>query len=309
MLTCPPILKAGDHIAIIAPASRIEKSYIDAAEKVFKSWELNVITGKHLFDSHFKFAGKDPDRLSDIQAMLNSSDVKAIICARGGYGFNRVMDQIDYTAFNASPKWIIGFSDITAWHCQLSNLGFQSIHAIMPSYFEKKKVDIGLESLRNTLFGRAQDIVVSAHMENRFGSVNGIITGGNLALLCSMIGTNSDINTNGKILFLEDVGETLYNIDRMMIHLKRAGKLDHLLACIIGKFTESKETPEEFGNDEISIIKEHFKSYEYPLCFDFPAGHIPNSFALPFGRNVKLQISSELVQLNIPGDGHSQGSS
>jgi muramoyltetrapeptide carboxypeptidase len=302
MFTCPPRLKAGDYIAIIAPASKVEKSYIETAMKVFDSWGLNIITGKYLFASHYKYAGTDRERIYDVQAMLNHPDVKAIICARGGYGFNRIIDQIKYQAFLSNPKWIVGFSDITAWHCQLSTMGFQSLHAIMPSYFEKKNAGIGLDSLKAVLFGHPQHIVCSPQIGNRPGSTQGVLTGGNLALLCTMIGTQSDFHTDGKILFLEDVGENLYNIDRMMVHLKRSGKLDRLAGCVIGKFTESLETPEDFGKDAFSIIREQFQSYDYPLCFDFPAGHIPDSYAMPFGRNVNLRITNDQVTLDIPGD-------
>lgn len=301
MCTRPPTLKNGDHIAIIAPASKIDHTYIETAEKVFDSWGLRVIIGKYLFKTNYKFAGTDHERLSDVQFMLDHPEVKAIICARGGYGFNRIMDHINYSAFKARPKWIVGFSDITAWHCQLNVLGFQSLHAIMPSYFLKDRSTVGLQSLMDALFGKPQHIVAPVHSNNRLGKVKGSIIGGNLALLCTMTGTNSDLDTKGKILFLEDVGEKLYNIDRMMVHLKRAGKLEGLAACIVGKFTECEEKPEDFGKDSMSIIREHLSSYDFPVCFDFPAGHVPDSYALPFGQTVTLEIRSDEVRLDIPG--------
>jgi muramoyltetrapeptide carboxypeptidase len=295
MYKSPVFLQKGQTIGLVAPAGKVPADDIERAIAVIESWGVNVKKGKYLYEQHFQFAGTDEQRLADFQHMLDDPGIAAILCARGGYGTTRIIDKLDLTNYLSSPKWIAGYSDITALHCHLHVRNIQSIHAIMPITFAKDDTTDSVESLRKLLFGESIVYESAYHEFNRPGKATGPIIGGNLALLASICGTSSDIDTTGKILFIEDISEYFYNIDRMMIQLKRAGKLDKLSGLIIGHFTDSKDNETPFGKNAFEIVLDAVKEYTYPLCFGFPIGHEPSNFAIPCGRNSILEVKQNLA--------------
>ncbi|MGF1636351.1 MAG: LD-carboxypeptidase [Cyclobacteriaceae bacterium] len=295
----PPFLKTGDRIIILAPASKVKSEYIETAHKVFTDWGLKVEYGAHLFSENYKYAGLDNQRLLDLQMALDDNDIKAIICGRGGYGTTKIVDQLDIANFKHNPKWVLGFSDITALHSRIYNAGFQSLHGIMPSFFHHEGISKSLKSLHDALFGVDQTIPSAPHILNRHGKAAGNLVGGNLALLAHMVGTPTDIDTSDCILFLEDVGEPLYNIDRMMLQLRRSGKLKAIKGFICGQFSELKETPETYGKNANEIILEHLEGLSIPVCFDFPVGHVALNYTLPVGAKAALMVDSEGSTLTI----------
>lgn len=292
MIITPEYLKNGDRIALVAPAGKISGETVDPAVKMLETWGLEVVPGIHLYDGDHQFAAGDNARLEDLQRALDDPSIKAVVCARGGYGTVRIIDWIDFDRFRKSPKWIIGFSDITVLHAHIhERYGIETIHGAMAS-------GIGIpgpssDTLRQILFGEKLRHDFPTHPMSRQGVAKGPLVGGNLAILCSLLGSPSEPNTRGKILFIEEVGEHLYRIDRMMWSLKRSGKLDGLKGLIAGGMTEIKDTPDDFGKNANEIIFEHVKEYGYPVCFDFPAGHQPVNRALVFGRNVTLNIDAQ----------------
>lgn len=290
MLRQPPFLNQGDTVAIVAPAKAVDEEKIATGIEILKSWGLYVKEGKTLSTQFHQFAGTDTDRRLDLQENLDNPDIKAIFCARGGYGTSRIVDQIDFSKFRKSPKWIIGFSDITVLLGNLVQEGFQCIHGPMPATFPSSVNTPSLEVLRRMLFGEVVSIDAPTHSLNKQGIMEGEVTGGNLSIVVSMTGTSSDLNSKGKILFLEDVGEYLYRIDRMMIHLKRAGKLRDLKGLIVGQFTEMCDNDTPFGKDAFEIIADTVAEYDYPLCFNFPAGHCTNNMPLVFGKTGKVTV-------------------
>ena len=293
----PRSLNIGDKIAIVAPAGKIKKEVVDNAVKIIESWGLKVVPGKHLFNNHFQFAATDRERTSDFQLMLNDDSVKAIMCARGGYGIVRIIDKLDFSKFVKNPKWIIGFSDITVFHSFIQrNYGKETIHATMTAGFpDDGKSTLSIGSLRKVLFGESLNYDIETHLLSRKGESEGFLTGGNLAILCSLIGSNSDIDTSGKILFIEDVGEYLYRLDRMMWTLKRAGKLQKLAGLIVGGMTDMKDNDTPFGKTAYEIIAEAVEEYDYPVCYGFPAGHRDDNRALILGRKVKFVVSDQVT--------------
>ena len=238
-------------------------------------------------------------RLNDLQAMLDDHSIKAILCARGGYGVSRIIDRLNFKKFIKRPKWIIGFSDITILHAHLySNFKIASLHAPMAGAFNEGQSENNfIHSLKNALEGKPSHYECKAHSLNRKGTAKGQVVGGNLSLLAHISGTPSDIKTRNRILFLEDVGEYLYNIDRMMIQLKRCGKFDNLAGLIIGGFTEIKDTERPFGSTAYDIIHEHIREYKYPVCFGFPVSHEKENYALKMGMKYHLQVGNEVVSL------------
>ena len=287
----PPHLNKDDKVAIVAPAGKTDKTVIDFAKKKLESWGLNVVLGEHLFNQHFQYAGTDEERLSDFQKALDDESVKAILCARGGYGLIRIVDQLDFTKFQVNPKWIIGFSDITILHSFIhTNFEIETLHGPMTSGLNE--VD-SAETLRKGLFGEVLNYELETHPLSKHGNTNGTLTGGNLAILCSLLGSDSDIDTKGKILFIEDVGEYLYRIDRMMWTLKRSRKLDQIAGLIVGDFNEMKDNDEPFGKSAYEIIAKAVKEYDYPVCFGFPAGHQKDNKSLILGRRVNLSIGDK----------------
>jgi muramoyltetrapeptide carboxypeptidase len=303
MYKSPFSLQKGQTVGLISPAGKVPTSDIEKAIVNIESWGVRVKKGKYLFEEYFQFAGTDEHRLKDFQQMLDDSDIHAILCARGGYGITRILDRLDFTTFIKNPKWIAGYSDITALHCHLHKKNVQSIHAIMPLTFGKEDTAASVESLRKVLFGEPVAYEAASHPLNRPGKATGPIIGGNLALLTSITGTSSEIDTSGKVLFIEDINEYLYNIDRMMVQLKRAGKLEKLSGLISGHFTDIKDNATPFGKNAEEIVYEAVKEYDYPLCFGFPVGHEPSNFAIPCGKQAILQIKRNLLaSLNFADD-------
>lgn len=290
----PRSLKSGDTIAIVCTAKSVEKDYIEQATKMLNEWGLNVVTGRHLFEKHFQFAGTDEQRLEDFQNTLNDENIQAILCARGGYGTIRIIDNVDFSSFAKNPKWIIGFSDITVLHNHIqTHLGIETLHSTVPIDFEKSlREGEALSTLKEVLFKGEINYNIPSHPLNRPGEAEGIFIGGNLSILHNLTGTNSDIDTKGKILFIEDLCEYAYHVDRMMWNLKKSGKLNQLAGLVVGAFTDIKQGPIPFGNTAYEIILEAVKDYTYPVLFNFPAGHIADNRALIMGRNVKLEVSS-----------------
>lgn len=287
-MTTPPCLQKGDKIGIVACARKISKEELEPAVDLLTSWGLEVVLGKNIFRAEHQFSGSDDQRAADLQSMLDDPAVKAVISARGGYGTVRIIDKLDFTAFKKQPKWIIGYSDITVLHSHVHNFGIKTLHAIMPINFAKNAEAI--ETLRKALFGEALRYEGGSHSLNRKGNAEAELVGGNLSLLYALTGSVSDINTNGKILFIEDLDEYLYHIDRMMINLKRSGKLSHLAGLIVGGMSDMKDNAVPFGKTAEEIIQDAVKEYDYPVCFGFPAGHIDRNLALVLGGKVKMEV-------------------
>jgi muramoyltetrapeptide carboxypeptidase len=295
----PPYLQPGDTVAITCPAKKLPRDINDAVN-LLKSWGLNVILGETVHASWNQFAGDDELRCNDFQRFLDDPSVKAIFAARGGYGTIRIIDRLDLSGFSNDPKWIIGFSDITVLHSHIQSLyKTESIHGQMPLTIREGS-EISLETLRKALFNEEINYSYKSQAKNRSGEAEGILIGGNLTLLVMMAGSVSEQDFSGKILFLEDVGEYLYSIDRMMWNLKRAGKLKNLKGLIIGGFTELKDNDIPFGQTAEQIIMDHVKEFDFPVCFDFPAGHIPDNRALIFGRMSSLKVDGQQVHLSYP---------
>ncbi|HSH50480.1 MAG TPA: LD-carboxypeptidase [Bacteroidales bacterium] len=294
----PPKLKPGDAIGIVAPARKIEKSDIEPAVKILEQWGLYIVFGKNLFNQERQFAGTDKERADDIQLLLDDSNIKAIFCARGGYGTIKTLRYLDFTRFVKKPKWIIGYSDITALHAHLHNLGIKSIHGIMPLNFPADGLENeATESLKKLLFGDTNTYKFNAHPFNKTGKSKGAVVGGNLSVLYSIAGTKYDIDTDYKILFLEDLDEYLYHIDRMMMNLKLSGKLDKLNGLIVGGMTDMNDNTIPFGKTAYEIIRDAVADYDYPVCYQFPAGHINNNLALVFGAKITVDIGDQEVNV------------
>jgi muramoyltetrapeptide carboxypeptidase len=292
-----PIQK-GDTVGILALASKVDFEVLRPAIELMENvWGLKVVLGESLTSEYHQFAGTDAVRANDFQMMLDNPEIKAIFSARGGYGSSRLLDSIDFTAFQKQPKWVVGFSDITAVHCHIHTLNIESLHATMPKLFLQEGGEESLESLRKILFGEEVNYKLEPHQMNRLGVANGQIIGGNLALLAHIIGSKSDINYDGKILFLEDINEYLYNIDRMMIQLKRSGKLQNLAGLIVGSFSGCQDNDVPFGKTANEIIQETVADYDFPVCYGFPVGHEVNNWAMPCGREMSLLVEEYGVTL------------
>lgn len=291
----PPYLKIGDAVGIAAPARKVSEEDIGKPLELLKSWGLRVKSGRHVFAEEHQFAGTDAMRLSDMQKMLDDPGINAIFIARGGYGSVRIIDKLDLREFKKHPKWLIGFSDATVFHSHIyTHTGIATIHAPMPLTFGKDKESLGL--LKETLFGAGLSYTIPSHPLNRKGRAGGVLVGGNLSILYSLSGTGSDIETNGKILFIEDVDEYLYHVDRMMMQLKRSGKLERLAGMVVGSFTKMKDNKVPFGMSALDIIKDAVKEYKFPVIFGFPAGHGKQNYPLILGRKVSLNVDKK-VQL------------
>jgi muramoyltetrapeptide carboxypeptidase len=291
----PPFLKKGDKIGVVAPARKILLEEIQPAIDILESWGLEVVSGKNLFHQDNQFSGTDAERVADLQNMLDDTSIKAVISARGGYGALRIIDSLDFKKFKKHPKWVVGYSDITVLHSHINKLGVQTLHATMPINFTKNKE--ATETLYKALFGRKINYKVKLHSLNKKAKgvktssvVEGELVGGNLSLLYALAGSKSDIDTKGKILFIEDLDEYLYHVDRMMLQLKRSGKLKSLKALVVGGMTDMKDNTIPFGKTAEEIILDAVKEYNYPVVFGFPAGHIDENFALYFGKKAKLKI-------------------
>lgn len=297
MLLRPPALQKGDSVYILSTARKITLDEIQPAIQLFESWELKIVIGSTIGKEFRQFAGTDAERREDFQKALDDRNVKAIVCARGGYGTVRMMDDLNFDQFTLHPKWIVGFSDVTFMHVNISNnIGIQTLHSAMPFNLPRVTPE-SIESMRKELFGEKNEYAVAPHELNRLGRAEGILIGGNLSILYSITGTKSGMNTSGKILFLEDLDEYLYHIDRMMMNLKRSGKLQDLAGLIVGGFTEMKDNKVAFGISAYEIIAENVAEYRYPVCYGFPAGHVEDNRAMVMGRTYTMQVTGEGVKV------------
>ena len=293
----PESLKIGDTIGIISTARKVERDYIDLASDIFSGWGLKVKLGENLFKEDHQFAGSNAERASDLQNMLDDKEVNAIVCAKGGYGTVRIIDQIDFSGFLKKPKWILGFSDMTVLHSHIhNNFGIETLHGPIPSTFSGLTKE-ALQSVKDALFGQDISYKIASDNLNRKGRSKGILVGGNLSILYSLLGSISDIDSDGKILFLEDLDEYLYHVDRMMISLKRAGKLSNLAGLVIGGMTEMNDNPTKFGKNACEIVLDAVSEYNYPVIFSFPAGHFSDNRVLIVGREYEMNVSDDISQL------------
>lgn len=300
MITIPPYLKKGDTIGIIAPAGYMSLDKMHACIESLEEWGYNVVLGATTQTSSTNyFSGTDEERLLDLQQMLDDKNVHAILCARGGYGLSRVIDRINFRKFRKAPKWVIGYSDITAFHTHVyARYKIASMHAPMAAAFNDGETgNEFIQSIRSALQGNVAEYQCESQEWNRLGVAKGELVGGNLTLLVHLMGTPSDMRTKNKILFLEDVGEYLYNIDRMILQLKRGGKLDRLAGLIIGGFTDIKDTERPFGKSVYELIRDQLKDYKYPVCFGFPVSHSKQNYALKVGAPYQLKVTAHETTL------------
>ena len=292
----PAYLKVEDTIAIVSPAGILKnKEPIEKAVKLVESWGLHVVLGEHLFGTNFHFSGTEKERIKDFQTALDSKNIKAIWCGRGGYGTVRIIDGLDFTKFKKNPKWIIGYSDVTVLHSHIHNLGYETLHAMMPVNMkveEKKRVKT-VKTFKKALFGKPLKYKVKESTYNKVGETKGQLVGGNLSILQSLLGSVSSINTNQKIVFIEDVGEYLYNIDRMVYALKRSGYFKECNGIIVGDMTNIKDNSTPFGQTVEEIVLEATKEYDFPILFGFPGGHDDINKALFLGREIELKVGKQ----------------
>jgi len=300
MIRIPPYLQRGDTIALVCPAGFMAPEKAQTCIDTLRTWGYTVRIGATLGGhSGNYFSGTDEERLNDLQQALDDPSVKAILCGRGGYGLSRIIDKIDFTRFQESPKWIIGFSDVTVLHAHIySNYKIATLHAPMAGAFNEGGAEGEfVASLRHALEGKKAKYTHDVHPLNRRGEAVGPLVGGNLSILAHLSGTPSEIKTKGKILFLEDIGEYLYNVDRMLYQLRRNGRLDKLAGLVIGGFTDMKDTTRPFGRDVYELIHDVVGAYDYPVCFGFPVSHEKQNYALKHGEGYKLKVSRHKVTL------------
>ncbi|MEP6597459.1 MAG: LD-carboxypeptidase [Ginsengibacter sp.] len=299
MITIPSYLKQGDTIGILCPSGFMSYEKAQTAITVLQEWGYNIKTGSTLGSQLNYFSGTDEQRLNDLQQMMDDDSIKAIFCARGGYGLSRIIDKLKFKKFKKNPKWIIGFSDVTILHIHLySNYKIASLHAPMASAFSNDGYKNSfVQSLQRALSGQKINYQCAPHPFNREGSARGRLVGGNLSLLAHLAGTSSDIKTKGKILFIEDVGEYIYNIDRMLYQLKRSGKFDKIAGLIVGGFTDMKDTTTPFGQTAYEVIRDVVQEYDYPTCFNFPVSHGLENYALKIGVNYDFAVGNKLITL------------
>ena len=297
-MICPNFLQEGDTVAIVSTARKVLKRDLNPAINLLEQWGLKVILGESIEAEKNQFAGDDALRTSDFQEMLDNSEVKAIWCAKGGYGTIRIIDQLDFSEFIKHPKWIIGYSDITVLHSHIHNLGVESLHAQMPVGIDLK-TEASRSSIKKVLFGEEYVVSIPSERINKTGVVTGKLVGGNLSILYSLCGSPSAINTDEKILFIEDLDEYLYHIDRMIQNLKRNGMFHKLKGLIVGGMTEMNDNEIPFGKTPEEMILEVCEEYDFPIAFNFPAGHVEDNRALIMGREVILEVKSKNVTLHI----------
>jgi muramoyltetrapeptide carboxypeptidase len=289
----PSLLKTGDRVAIVAPGKKINEDDVTFAAEVLRSWGLDVTLGKNLFVSDSYLSAPDHARLTDLQTVIDDTSIKGIFCARGGYGTTRILDDLDFTSLVKEPKWIAGFSDITALHLALFKNSLVSVHGTMPVLFKRNDSASSVNSLKDLLFTGGFTIRSQASEHNRIGSASGQLVGGNLSLLVDSLGTRSELETDGKILFIEEIDEYLYKIDRMLTQLKRADKLKNLSGLIVGHLTDINDTELPFGSSVFDIIKDAVKNYNYPVAFHFPSGHESPNFAWIHGAEIELRVAKD----------------
>lgn len=300
MIKTPPYLKKGDTIGITCPAGYMAAEKAQTCITVLQQWGYQVMVGKTLGSaSPNYFSASDEDRRDELQAMLDDKNINAILCGRGGYGVGRIIDQLDFTQFKKHPKWLIGFSDITVLHSHIySNLKIASLHAPMAAAFNDGEYNNEfIQSLRKAIAGKKAIYKIAPHAFNKPGTASGELVGGNLSLLAHLTGTASDINTNNKILFIEDIGELIYSVDRMLYQLKRSGKFNKLAGLIVGGFTDMKDTERPFGKTVYEVIQDIVAGYNFPVCYNFPVSHGKENYALKVGGSYELKVTGKTVQL------------
>lgn len=295
----PPSLQPGDTIGITCPSGYLPPERVLFARRILESWGYKVVTGSTVGSGHYYFSDTDERRRQDLQGMLDKRDIKAIIMGRGGYGLSRIIDQLDFSTFCREPKWICGFSDITVLHNHIhARFGIATLHGPMCAAFQDDTaLAAHILSVQQALAGHTCRYPETAHERNRPGRAEGILTGGNLAILAHLSGSVSQADTRGKILFIEDIGEYLYNIDRMLCNLKRAGILEGIAGLVCGGFTDMKDTERPFGQDIYGLILDQVQEYHYPVCFDFPAGHLDINYTLALGTTYTLEVNGMQASL------------
>ena len=293
----PKYLKENSKIIIISPAGAVNKDFVDFSYKFLTSLGYNVELSKSCINKHFQFGGTDEERLIDLQTALDNPTIDAILCSRGGYGLIRIIDKLDFSKFVETPKWIIGFSDITNLHIAINKLGIATLHGQMTKAISQTTLSLSVTKMLQVLKGEQIKYKIPSHSLNRNGIARGELIGGNLSIIYSLQATKYEIDTDNKILIIEDLNEYLYHIDRIMINLKLSGKLQKLKALIIGQFSDMKDNATPFGKSVYEIIAEKVQEYNYPLCFDFPVGHIDENMPLVLGANYELHIDNEQVLL------------
>ncbi|MDY3790368.1 LD-carboxypeptidase [Bacteroides fluxus] len=303
-LIFPPYLQEGDRIIILSPSSKIDKTFLKGANKRLKSWGLEAVFAKHAGSAHGTYAGSIRQRLEDLQEAMDDEKAKAILCSRGGYGAVHLVGKSDFTKFREHPKWLIGFSDITALHNEFQKNGFASLHAPMARHLAvEPEDDFCTQALKDILFGNilageeAFGYVCPRHKLNHEGTGTGILRGGNLSVFYGLRGTPYDLPAEGTILFIEDVGERPHAVERMMYNLKLGGVLEKLSGLIIGQFTEYEEN-KSLGKDLYGALADLVKEYDYPICFDFPVGHVTANFPMINGAEVTLEAGKKEVKLS-----------
>ncbi|HEX8563851.1 MAG TPA: LD-carboxypeptidase [Flavobacterium sp.] len=288
----PEFLQKGDTVGITATARKIELTSLQPAIDLLESWGLHVVIGKTIGKSENQLAGADWQRATDLQEMLDDPTIKAVWAAKGGYGTVRIIDRINFTNFKKKPKWIVGFSDVTVLHSHLNNMNIETVHGSM-ALSAATATPAAIESLRRALFGEKLEYHVPPHPFNKPGKASGEIVGGNLSVLYSILGSKSEVDYKGKILFIEDLDEYLYHIDRMMMNLKRNGYFDGVKAVIVGGMTSMNDNDIPWGKDALEIIQDVLKEYEIPVIYNFPAGHIKDNRAIILGKTVLVDVSAK----------------
>ncbi|TPD72066.1 LD-carboxypeptidase [Flavobacterium microcysteis] len=291
-LVMPEYLKKGDTVGILATARKIDLATIEPGIKLLESWGLKVVIGKTIGKEQNQLAGADWQRATDFQEMLDNPAIKAIWAAKGGYGTVRIVDRINFTNFKKKPKWVIGFSDMTVMHSHINNMDIGTLHAIM-AISAKTATPEAIESFRKALFGEKLEYHIPTHPFNKKGKAQGELVGGNLSVLYSIQGSKSAVDMKGKILFIEDLDEYLYHIDRMMMNLKRNGSLDGLKGIIVGGMTSMNDNDIPWGKDALEIIEDVVKDLKIPIAYNFPAGHIKDNRALILGKSVTLEVNDK----------------
>ncbi len=293
----PEKLRNESEIAIISPAGIVKPDYVYAAKKQLEKFNFKAHIFPSCLNEFYRYAGTDTQRLNDLQNAVDNENIGAILCARGGYGTLRIINNLNLDKFTENPKWLIGFSDITILHSVINKSGVASIHGPMGKSFYSEKGKTPVKKLVEILTGNFPEYNFEKHSLNKNKTVTGELTGGNLSTMYSMQGTQYEIDTNGKILFIEDLNEYLYHLDRMMLNLKLSGKLTNLKALVVGAFTDMNDGENSFGKNAYEIIKEHVENYDYPVFFGFPAGHIDINLPLIFGMNYKISVNDKNILL------------
>ncbi|WP_330442414.1 S66 peptidase family protein [Flavobacterium sp. C4GT6] len=292
LMKIPPYLTKGDTVAIVATARKIEAQHLQPAIDLLKSWGLNVVLGKTIGKENNQLAGADWQRATDFQEMIDNPSVKAVWCAKGGYGTVRMIDRVKFDNFKKHPKWIIGFSDATVLHSHINNMDIATIHGIM-CVSTLHATSEAKETLRKALFGEKLEYNIEPHSFNKAGKATGELVGGNLSVLYSIVGSESEADYKDKILFIEDLDEYLYHIDRMVMNLKRNGYFKNVKGIIIGGMTKMNDNDIPWGHDALEIIKDITKDYNIPICFNFPAGHMKDNRALVMGKEITLEVTAK----------------